>query len=322
MKKILIIKLDAIGDYVLFRNFLKEIRKKHKKDKIFLLGNSLWKDLAEKYDSKFIDEFFWTKKEDIGLIKSNIKKLNQKKVDVLIQPTDSREILMHKVASKIRAKEKITFYMNRKGKQRKELNKIYNKFIRAPDIHEFDRYKKFFENFLDTKLTTSLQIPFKDEQTTKENYAVVFPSASSNLKRWPIKNFAKVSEKLKKKYNLNIIICGSKNDSALAEKIQKRLPFKAINMTGKSLALLPEIIGNAKILITNDTAAAHIGASTKTNSIVVGTGILYGRFLPYPKKYSWVKTVLPRFYLRRVHGPIFTNKKKKVLQEVDNMLCE
>ena len=53
-KNLLIVKMDAIGDYILFRNFLKAIKedKKYSKYKITLCGNSVWKDISEKFDSK------------------------------------------------------------------------------------------------------------------------------------------------------------------------------------------------------------------------------------------------------------------------------
>jgi hypothetical protein len=58
-KELLIVKTDAIGDYILFRNLLPYIRnsKRFQGYKIVLLGNVIWKDLAEFYDKDFVDEF-------------------------------------------------------------------------------------------------------------------------------------------------------------------------------------------------------------------------------------------------------------------------
>src|ERR1700761_7079681 len=66
-KRLLIIKTDAIGDYILFRNFLEVVRSSeaYKDYKIHLLGNVLWSDLALKYDSRFTDEFIFTKPNDL-----------------------------------------------------------------------------------------------------------------------------------------------------------------------------------------------------------------------------------------------------------------
>src|SRR6187551_3084381 len=62
-KKILIIKTDAIGDYVLFRNYLEVIRhaEKYKDYEIDLLGNAAWQDIALWFDKPFVSKFFFTK---------------------------------------------------------------------------------------------------------------------------------------------------------------------------------------------------------------------------------------------------------------------
>ena len=64
-KSILIIRLDAIGDYVLFRNFIEILKKnkKYKDYKISLLGNIDWKDLSIDLDSEYIEEFFWLERK-------------------------------------------------------------------------------------------------------------------------------------------------------------------------------------------------------------------------------------------------------------------
>ena len=115
---------------------------------------------------------------------------------------------------------------------------------------------------------------------------------------------------------LKIIICGSQNDKRFAKKIRKisNLNFEIKDLTGKtSLSRLMEIIGNSRLLITNDTSAVHIGAATKTKTLVVGTGIFYGRFIPYPKDYSWINTIFPPFYFKKFHGPIFLVSFKSLL---------
>ena len=59
--KILLIRLDAIGDYVLFRNFIESIKThvNYKDYSLTLLGNLRWKSLAEELDSEYIANFIW-----------------------------------------------------------------------------------------------------------------------------------------------------------------------------------------------------------------------------------------------------------------------
>ena len=55
--KLLIVKLDEIGDYILFRNLLKFIREANKfRDySITLCGNKAWKEIFDLYDSEFVE---------------------------------------------------------------------------------------------------------------------------------------------------------------------------------------------------------------------------------------------------------------------------
>ena len=60
-KSILLIRLDSIGDYVLFRNYIEELKKneKYKDYSITLLGNNVWKSLSIELDRKYVDSFIW-----------------------------------------------------------------------------------------------------------------------------------------------------------------------------------------------------------------------------------------------------------------------
>lgn len=55
---VLIFRLDNIGDYVLFRNFLPLIKKspKYVDKKIILIGNQCWTSLSLTYDSSYFDD--------------------------------------------------------------------------------------------------------------------------------------------------------------------------------------------------------------------------------------------------------------------------
>src|ERR1700744_4365147 len=66
-KRILLIKTDAIGDYILFRNFIEVLKTSelYRDYEITLLGNGLWRDIAHKYDGAFISKFIFAKVEDL-----------------------------------------------------------------------------------------------------------------------------------------------------------------------------------------------------------------------------------------------------------------
>ncbi len=97
-KTLLIVKLDAIGDYLLFRNFLEDIRKSKKfaNYHITLCGNIIWKELAEAFDKSYVDEFIWIDKKKLTIEKSyrklTLQHIKDKGFEIAFQPTFSREI--------------------------------------------------------------------------------------------------------------------------------------------------------------------------------------------------------------------------------------
>lgn len=96
---LLLVRLDAIGDYILFRNYLKIIRasEKYKNYKITLLGNIIWKEIALTFDKDVIDEFIWLDRKKFYrnlLYKYNLlNQLYKSGFETIIEATHSREIL-------------------------------------------------------------------------------------------------------------------------------------------------------------------------------------------------------------------------------------
>src|ERR1700709_657148 len=98
-KRLLIIKIDAIGDYVLFRNFLEVVKTspRFKDYEIDLLGNELWKDIALKYDSQFIANSIFIKPlplyEQPGKMFELGWQLFKNNYEVVLQPSFTRNLI-------------------------------------------------------------------------------------------------------------------------------------------------------------------------------------------------------------------------------------
>ena len=58
---VLIVRLDSIGDYILFRNYLIELRKakEFESASLTLCGNLKWKQLGIELDGDTINKFIW-----------------------------------------------------------------------------------------------------------------------------------------------------------------------------------------------------------------------------------------------------------------------
>ncbi len=300
---LLLIRLDAIGDYVLFRNFIKIIKEssKYKKHKITLCGNILWKNLAENLDSDIVENFIWIdRKKFYGNLFYKyqlLKIIRNHGFEIAIETAYSREILYGDEVIKIsRAKERMGSKgaIDKHSKWKKNLfsDKWYTKLI-SPTEHtlfEFYRNKEYCENLLGTKIEIKKSVINTDGITNNfvitKPYVVIFHGSARKEKIWNYKNFVETANHLIKIYSLNIVLAGGKNEVENSLRISSSLPKeKVFNLTGKSsLTELAIIIKNSELLISNDSAAVHIAAAVGKKFLCISNGERFGRFLPYPKE--------------------------------------
>ena len=303
-KSLLLIRLDAIGDYVMFRNFIKELKQsqKYKYHNITLLGNSAWSDIAEELDVKFISNFIWLDRnkfnKDFLYRYKKLKEITLQGYEIVLSPVFSREFFYADAIVKlVKSKEKIGSagdLSNIKKWQRNISNKYYNKLIDVDSnpMFEFNRNKEFFENLLHVRLDiTKPHIFLKPKQLNfdlPDKYAILFIGASSNFRKWNIEGFARIGEYLKEKYNYEIALCGAPSDSADSLKFSEYFKGEYIDLVGKtSLVDLLYIIYNGNLMVSNETSAPHFASALEMMSIfTISNGNHYGRFTPYPKEAS------------------------------------
>ena len=163
-KSILLIRLDGIGDYVLFRNFIEVLKKnnKYKDYSITLLGNIAWKNLSKELDGEYIDNFIWLETSTFNSYLfyryRKLEELVPSAYEISLSPIYSREpFIADNIVKLIAAKEKIGSIgnlSNIKKWQKKITDKYYTKLIYAKEelMFEFYRNKEFFEYLLENAI--------------------------------------------------------------------------------------------------------------------------------------------------------------------------
>ena len=299
-KTLLLIRLDSIGDYILFRNFIQIIKtdNKYKDHKIILCGNVIWKDLAERLDNNFVHNFLWINRKKFysgsGYKFRILRKIFKTGYETVIDTTYSREILFGDAlvrASNSKIKIGSTGSQDRHVIWKRKLltDKYYTNLIPASNenLFEFNRNKEFFELLLDKKLDIKCPeiSPSKllKYQGLPGKYCVVFPGSSDQQRRWKASKYAEICEYLMTEFGLHIVIPLA--EKYIADEISKKVKSeKLIDLSGKcSLTELAAIIADSEIVISNDTAAVHIAAAVGKRFLCISNGSYLGRFLPYPE---------------------------------------
>lgn len=305
-KTILLIRLDAIGDYILFRNFIKILKesKKYKDYKITLLGNIKWKELAEFLDSKYVERFIWLDpvkfSKNIFYCYSKLKEITSKGYEIVINPVWSRTYEMDYIVKIVRAKQKIGYkgdITNIIKLIKKFSDKYYDLLVDGEEgiVFEFYRNKYFFEKLLDCEI--KIEKPYIDinfersdlknfEISDNSSYCILFIGAGANFRKWPVENFAQIANYLKSKYECEIVLCGGKEDIESTKNFEKIYKGRYTNLVGKtSLVDIMFILSRAKLLITNETFIHHLAVALNVkNIIVISNGNHFGRFVPYPEE--------------------------------------
>ena len=299
-KTLILIRLDAIGDYILFRNYIEILKDEYKEYKITLVGNVAWKAIAEELDNEFIDKFIWIDRNKFGknLIYrcGKLKEIIKEGYEIVLNPTYSRTFYVDDcIVNLINAKEKIGSsgdLSNIKKWQKNISDKYYTKLIPAKKeiIFEFYRNKEFFENLFNKKVdivkpTIKLEDKKLDFELPKK-YAILFIGASADYRKWNIERFVEIGKYIKEKYNYDIVVCGGPTDKKDVKKFKRIADYEYIEMVGKtSLVDFLYIIYNGNLMITNETSAPHFAVALEmTNIFVISNGNHYGRFTPYPKE--------------------------------------
>lgn len=300
---LLLVRLDKIGDYILFRNFIEVIAKsnKYKGYDIFLCGNISWKELSEKLDSKYIKKFIWINRTQFRNSFSykwkKLKEVNSLGCEIAIESTYSREYLY---GDSIIAASNATIKIGTSGelipkimlKRKLVYNKLFTNIIQAipENKFEFFRNKEFFEQILNEPITltkTSLAIDsFSSTLNFQEKYILIAPGAGDRKRIWSAENFSKLINYIVDQKLLNIILVGSDSELEITRMILTKIKNKrrVIDITGKtSLVDLVLLIKKASLIITHDSSILHISVAFNKKTVCLSNGMHYGRFIPYPK---------------------------------------
>lgn len=298
-KSLLVLKPDAIGDYVLMRNFLPWLKnsERFKGYHMVWCGNTLQKSIIDHFDNSLFDEFIWIDKTriywDVVYYVAIAKKLFHC-YEAVIQPVYSREFIFDYYAEIAATNERITFggdNVNIYPFFRRLSNKWYTELI-DPEDHvqfEFFRYKSFFQKVIQNEI--NLERPYFDSPDLKTieipllpaTFAVVFPGAQMRYRQWAPEKFAAVCDYLTDRFSIPAVLLGSEQDKPVAFKITAQSKGSCIDLTGKtSLTQVIAIIARSKFVITNDTVTAHIAPAVNVSCIALSQLNHYGRFLPYP----------------------------------------
>lgn len=295
--KVLVIKSDAIGDFLIWLDSAKELRTLYEGKSIVLICSSPCVEIAKA--AGYFDEILTLNirrfESDTAYRKEMIRQFGGLSFDTLIQTAYSRTVHMDMLAAVIPAAEKIGMvsdesrtnlsrYIVTKS-NKKKLDSVYDKLIPVTDgwLMEVKRNGELIRGLGRKDFKTGMPVlksyDVGDGIIPKGDYFIIFPGASTPKKMWNIKNFGEIADYVCEKTGWTAYACGSSDERYLYERLGRT---GIVDYFGKTTLMeLAEVIRHARLVISNDTSGIHFAAAVNTPSVCILGEYNYGRFLPY-----------------------------------------
>ncbi len=279
IKRILVIKLGAVGDVILSVPSLRTLRNTFPNALISVLAGSDARSILKK--CPYIDDIIlYDRKGKDKTIKGFIKAagiIRRKAFDMSIDLQNNRKTHFIAWSGGVSRRfgynnNKLGFLINNKLK--------YLKIAVGPVEEQFRVLRKAGINTVGASKRLEIWPGREDSiyvdnllknEWVRENQSVVGLNIGSSwkTKRWPLKYFAKLSDMLAAK-DIRVVITGSKGEIDLAKKIIDMTNSKVINVVGRTtITQLASLIKRCNIFITGDSAPMHVASSMGVNFVAL-----------------------------------------------------
>ena len=284
VKKILIIKLDHIGDVLLATPVFHNLHEQYPEAEIDILVGSWSRPIIEnipylnriwEYDSSFFcrssNEPAAHSTPDLIELVNQIRK---RKYDLVVELRG--DLLTAVIAPFSFSRYRIA----RATLQIKDkIDKIF-RYNSSRSKHEVDRNLHLLEHYGIEVKTRQIFFDIPEEKKSwarcfldgtidnSKDLVAIHPGSPAALKRWSFDNFSELADNLIKGKSVQIIFVGTEDEKPIIDEIQSKMRYDSINLAGQTdLQELGAILQNCVLFIGNDSAPMHIASAVGIHTI-------------------------------------------------------
>lgn len=298
-KKVLVMKLDGLGDWIIFEKYLKQLTssKKFKKSKFYLIGDVGFKDFV--IEDNFFNKSYWINfRRSFSLLKllpcknfclnllikkflllhPSLKKIN---FDAVIFSCWNNEVNKwgNKIVQHLSYKDGFCRNVFANNYLHLENLKLYNKVI--PITGDHLRYHRseiecaFLENICERQLSKKIIIENKPIEKI-----FIFCGAFARKRRWDAKLYIKLAKEILKTFQVNVYIYGI--DPSL-KSITLDEPGIIYSFGRVDMHDIVECIKSCDLYIGGDTGFYHLAYHKFKPCVVVSNGNSLRTFCQVPR---------------------------------------
>lgn len=300
---LLVIRMDGIGDMVLFRAALDRYAEAFgvPQSDITILGCDSWKDIVPSVFEGFrvvtIDEHRYARRPLYRLkVSLMARRLNAK--TVAVDSFFRRALMADALAYVSAAPEIVTSHPYISEKTRSEYRYYLSFASRVIDTggypdHEIVRHFRFISAVAGRAIApappriawtpAALPPPLAPTSAPGGRYVLFNPGANEPGRRWPLASYIALARWLRTKGHLCVFVGlapGRGDDPALAQLVKEP---DVVDRRGRTdLPGLMDLMKRAALVFSNDSGPAHLSIALGTPTVVFAGGGHAGCFVPYP----------------------------------------
>ncbi|MCX7927444.1 MAG: glycosyltransferase family 9 protein [Candidatus Omnitrophica bacterium] len=292
IKKILVINLGGIGDFLLSTPALRALSVAFEQAQIYLLLHNRVKELAQRlkyvrkvYTFNNTEPLFFALPNFINLIK-----LRMAGIDLAI---NMRTIVSEKSALKIKTLFDTINPRMKAGRNTAGRGNFFDISITEEEVvqnytmgYDVQLVEKLGAKVLDRKIDFLIDEKerrkvnniLEEKGIRDKNFLIGIHPGGRPSHRWPWQNFVGLIEKLTEIFNAKFVITGDKQEKELGKLIIRNSKVGVLNLCGQlSIFELGALIERCNLYISNDTGPAHIAAILQTPLVTIfGPGYVSG----------------------------------------------
>ena len=295
-RKVALVRLDNIGDFVLWLDALRGWRAVFPPEthELTLIAQRTWASLAE--NALEIDHVWSLDRDrfvqDVAYRRAQLRAVRQAGFDTVVQVRPGRELLIEDTLTRVSGAGERVGWARAAGASLLHWalsERMYSQIVPpgSAEQMELDRNADMLRALGLTEFAADVpQLAERAEcppDLDGQPFYVLFPGAEWAGRRWPPARFAEIARRLHALTGWRGVVCGGPDDRERGQVVAGLSGVPLDDWTGRtSLDLLAAIMRRARVVVSNETGGVHLAASVKTPCVSVTGGGHWGRFLPYP----------------------------------------
>lgn len=275
-KKILVVRLDRIGDVILSTPFIKALRRSYPDSRITFMAAPHSRQILE--GNPCLDEtIIYDKKISFAGHAGFIESLRQERFEIaiILHPTLRTHILMFLagIPERIGYDRKGGWLLTKRIPHKKQFGMKHE----ADYTLDLLRYmglnpgkEDLFVPVSDACKARIKDILERNGISDGDTVVVLNPGASCLSKRWDADRFSKIGDTLSRDDRVKIVVIAGPSDKAIGDRVASLMKEPCVNLSGRTtIEDVAGLLCRARLFVSNDSGPAHIACAVGTPVIAI-----------------------------------------------------